>query len=201
MSDDDMTVKELRAWGQQCQDVLNAVDGGHAQYAPGDHTCRWCPKKASCAALAQYVGSTISAEFPAVDDLTEWGIGKALERVGLVEQWVKAVRAAGWAALNAGQKIPGWKLVAGRQGNREWKDPDVVEAIFKNKYRFTYEEMYKPPVLMSPTDAEKRMKKSNPQRWEDMQELIVRKPGNLTLAREGDERTAHDLSNEMAKVS
>lgn len=200
MTDHDMTVRDLRAWGASVQATLDAVDRGETKYAPSDGACRWCPKKATCTALAQYVSNTIASEFPPVPDMTEWGIGKALERVLLVEQWTKAVRAAGWAALNAGTKIPGWKLVAGRQGNREWTDKDAVEDIFKNRYRFNQEEMYKPLVLMSPTDAEKRMKKVNPQRWEDMQSFIKRAPGALTMVRDGDERATHDLSNEMAQV-
>lgn len=198
MTDDDMPVRELRAWGEQAQSVLDQVDMGLTKYEPREDVCKWCPKKATCVALANYVANTIASEFPPVEDMTDWGIGKALDRLPLIEQWVKAVRSAGWAALNAGQKIPGWKLAQGRQGNRKWVSPEQVEAIFKERYRMTYEEMYE-AKLITPTEAEKRMKKTNPRRWEDLQEFIKREPGQLTMVREGDDRPAHDLADEMAK--
>lgn len=200
MSDDDMTVRDLRAWGESVQDIINVVDAGTLKYEPDEHGCRWCPRKPTCAALSAYVTNTIANEFPPVEDMTDWGIGKALDRLPLIEQWVKAVRAAGWAALNAGQKIPGWKLAQGRQGNRQWTSPEAVENLLKNTYRLNRDEMYKPNELISPTDAEKRFKKANPRRWEDLQEYIKRAPGQLTLVREGDERKGYDVTDDMAKV-
>lgn len=200
MTDADIPVRDLRAWAESVQDKLAEIDEGKTKYMPREDVCRWCPRKPVCAPLAKYVADTIASEFPAVEDMTEYGVGKALDRVALVEQWVKAVKAAAWTALNAGQKIPGWVLAEGRKGDRQWTDPAQVEAIMRDRYRFNRDEMYAPPALITPTEAERRMKKTNPQRWEDLQAFIKRAPARLTLCRQSDGKPAYDLADEMAKV-
>lgn len=189
MSDELLSVQELRAWGIGLQQTVNQIDTGDLTYRPGDKTCRWCTRKASCHALAQFTLNAVTSEFPDVNDLTDWGIGKALEKADLIEQWLSAVRKAAWTALNAGQAIPGWKLVQGRQGNREWTKPEEVEGILRDRYRMNREQMYD-SKLISPTTAEKLLSKSNPGRWDDLQHYIVRKPGPLALARDDDKRPA-----------
>lgn len=188
-SDEVLTVRELLAWGESVQEIVNRIDAGEAILTPTDKACQWCPLKATCPKLAEFTLNAVLDEFKDIADLTDFGLAAALEKVELIEQWVKSVRAEAYKLLDAGQPIPGWKLVAGRQGNREWTDAEMVEAIFKNTYRFNREEMYD-SKLISPTAAEKKLAKANPKRWEDLQKYIQRKPGNKTLARDTDTRPA-----------
>lgn len=186
-SDETLTVKEMEAWLKSVEEAVEKIDMGDATIVPSEGACRWCPLKKTCQPLAQYTLDAVMSEFKDIPDLTDWGIGKALEKIELIETWVSAIKKAAWDALSAGMPIPGWKLVEGRAGNREWVDAEAVETVFKNTYRLTSEQMYGKPKLISPTTAEKLFKAS-PVRWQDLQAHIVRKPGSKTLARDTDTR-------------
>lgn len=186
-SDETLTVKEMEAWLKTVETAVERIDAGDATIMPSDGACRWCPLKKTCQPLAQHALDAVLNEFKDIPDLTDWGIGKALEKIELIETWVAAIRKAAWDALNTGMPIPGWKLVDGRAGNREWDDAEAVEQTFKSTYRLTSEQMYGKPKLISPTTAEKLFK-TNPVRWQDLQAHIVRKPGQKTLARDIDTR-------------
>ncbi len=54
------------------------------------------------------------------------------EKLPLLRQHIDKVEKAMAAALHSGKKVPGYKLVEGRPGNRAWKDEDAV-----NKFRKT----------------------------------------------------------------
>ena len=81
-------------------------------------------------------------------------LAACLGKVDLIEDWCKAVRAEVENRLASGQEVPGYKLVAGKRGNRAWGDPVAVEDLLKNRFRLKTEEMYD-FKLISPTSAEK----------------------------------------------
>ena len=110
-----------------------------------------------------------------------------MSKVGLVEDWCKAIRAETERRLFAGEDVPGFKLVEGRQGNRNWSNEEAVEAMFQH-WRYRKDEMYD-FALISPTTAEKLLK-ANPGRWEKLQELIHRAPGKPSVAPVTDRRPA-----------
>lgn len=164
-------------------------------HTPDEKACRWCRAKATCPALAAevqtetrdlFAGIVVDAQIP--DDV----LARAMSKVGLIEDWCKAVRAECERRLLAGQPVPGFKLVQGRRGPRQWTDKDEVERLLKS-FRLKQDEMYD-FSLISPTTAEKRLKES-PKRWEKLQALISQSDGKPSVAPEDDKRPQITVSS------
>lgn len=105
----------------------------------------------------------------------------------IIDDWCKSVRGRVEYELLRGNEVPGWKLVQGRQGNRAWSDVEEAEKKLKSM-RLKKEEMYNFTVI-SPTDAEKQLK-ATPKRWASLQEMIVRREGQPSVAPASDKRPA-----------
>lgn len=117
-------------------------------------------------------------------------LAMCLDAADLVEGWLKGVRAEGERRLLDGKLVPGYKLVKGKQGNRQWCDPADAEATLK-KMRLKKEEMYD-FTLISPTSAEKLadQKVLGEKQWEKLQGIIYRADGKPSVARADDKRPA-----------
>lgn len=175
----------------------------------GDH-CRstFCPVRATCPKLAQFVEEGVGADFEMLTDThmvtrvqTEedtnpfaYGnedLGKKMDAVDVIEDWCKAVRAEVERRLLAGDNVPspngGYKLVKGKRGARDWKDAKEAEATMKSM-RLKQDEMYT-FSLISPTKAEKVLKDS-PKRWNRVAPLITQSDGKPSVAPMSDKRPA-----------
>lgn len=206
-------VREAAARVEEALTLYATPEGlaGDAAWAlqPGEKQCRFCKAKAVCPALREAVMETINgsvsspatpedfAQFliepPTAEDGDNW-LSVVAGRVGLIEDWCKGVRAEVERRLLNGQSVPDWKLVEGKLGDRAWKDSAKVEELMKKSYRMKNGDMYD-QKLISPTTAEKRLKKTNPVRWEKLQEHIERKPGKPSVAPATDKRPALVVSN------
>lgn len=173
---------------------------------PGEKQCRFCSARGPrCPAMTALVVEATSGEVATsedfaefVPDLVETGtvgpnyIAVAMAKVGLVEDWCKAVRAEAERMLTSGKDVPGWKLVEGKLGNRAWVDEGAAEARLKAA-RLKLDEMYD-HKLISPTTAEKRLKKDKPKVWADLvKDHIRRAPGKPSVAPASDPRPAISL--------
>ena len=165
----------------------------------GEKHCRWCKAKAWCPALTKEVAETVSPTadgMEAIDesdvvaikayDLSDLSI--AMDKVGLIEDWCKAVRAAVEGALVKGEAVPGYKLVQGRKGARAWSDEAAAETLMRQKFRLKVEEAYN-LKLISPTQAEKVLGEQ-PKRWAQLEKLITQSEGKPSVAPESDKRPA-----------
>ena len=166
---------------------------------PGEKQCRWCKAKAWCPALAEEVMGTTGADeaTPETKALSlgmegHWPdnqvLGIFMSKVGLIEDWCKAVRAAVEGALVKGEAVPGYKLVQGRKGARAWSDEAAAEALMRQKFRLKVEEAYD-LKLISPTKAEKILGEQ-PKRWAQLEKLITQSDGKPSVAPESDKRPA-----------
>lgn len=193
----DCAVKELKGFGEKVAHQAGLALSGSNLLNPGDKACRFCRAKATCPALIEKLHSTIgfddldegnkitaSARMITVADAKK--LAQVYPLVDLIEGWCKAVRQRMDAVLLAGEKIPGYKLVEGKRGNRKWTDETAVETMLK-AMRYTIEEMYN-LKLISPTQAEKLIAEANPRRWKKLEEVIVREDGKPTVAPESDRR-------------
>lgn len=167
-------------------------------FTPGEKQCRFCKAKATCPALRAEVTDIVGG-VATLDDFTPETVDSqtggnylpvAMSKVGLVEDWCKAVRAEVERRLLAGQTVDGYKLVEGRKGNRAWSDEGAVEQLFKS-FRLRQEEMYD-FKLISATKAEKLLK-ANPKRWAKAEQLITRSDGKPSVAPATDKRPAMDV--------
>ena len=125
----------------------------------------------------------------AADKDEKW-LAACLSKADLIEDWVKAVRAEVERRLLAGSEVPGYKLVAGKKGNRAWSKPADVEALLKSM-RLKEAEMYD-FKLISPTSADKLAKAGTigPRQWPKLQEMITQKDGEPHVAPASDSRPA-----------
>ena len=201
-----ISVDQLRAFGEKVRDAaasvdeaLSVADIGVASYLnPGEKQCRFCKAKATCPALRAELIEVVG-DRATIEDFAEFTPDKvdsqtgdnflsvAMSKVGLVEDWCKAVRAEVERRLLAGQSVDGWKLVEGRRGNRAWVDETAVENLLKS-FRLKREEMYD-YKLISPTKAEKLLK-DTPKRWTKAKALISRADGLPSVAPATDKRPA-----------
>jgi len=163
---------------------------------PGEEQCKWCKAKAWCPALAKEVAVEVSVgSADGMEDLTEiktpvtpTGLGIAMSKVGMIEDWCKAVRAEVERELIAGNPVEGYKLVQGRKGARAWVDEHKAEDLMRNKFRFKVDEVYD-LKLISPTVAEKRFGEQS-KRWSQLQALIGQNDGKPSVAPVSDKRPA-----------
>ena len=193
---------ELAEAGETETDLL-----AKGYFSPGEKQCKFCKAKANCMALREdvmlNVGGTVTspataaefAEFVPIEVDATTGdnyLSIAMEKVALVELWCSATREELFRRLASGAEVPGWKLVAGKQGNRSWTDPTKVEEIMKKSFRLKDADAYV-QKLISPTQAEKLLK-SSPGRWERLQDFVTRKAGVPSVAPASDPRPAISIS-------
>ncbi len=107
-------------------------------------------------------------------ELTPEQLVAEYEKLPLLRQHIDKVEKAMAAALHSGKKVPGYKLVEGRPGNRAWKDAEAVYE--KYGYKLTKE------VLMTPTEAVKVIPE------EELKDFITRKQGAPCVATADDKR-------------
>lgn len=134
------------------------------------------PVLEQCAARTKTVNSVLAEELE--DDfaleLTPEQLVVEYEKLPLLRQHIDKVEKAMAAALHSGKKVPGYKLVEGRPGNRAWKDTEKVAG----KYGIALMKQ----VLMTPTEAVKVIPE------EELKDFITRKPGEPCVATADDKR-------------
>lgn len=197
VSEYSIPVSELHTFADDVREAADRVRWHNDTLTPGEKQCRFCKAKASCPALRAEVSDVVGGAADLSDfadlvaqevtpDTSDNYLPVAMSKVDLVEQWCKAVRAETERRLLAGQPVTGYKLVAGRTGNREWKDAAAVEDMMKKTFRMRDDQVYD-QKLISPTKAEKVFKE-NPKRWANLQEQIVRGEGKPSVAPATDKR-------------
>lgn len=147
-----------------------------SDFKPSVDGCQWCRFSEQCAARTKTVNSVLAEELE--DDfaleLTPEQLVAEYEKLPLLRQHIDKVEKAMAAALHSGKKVPGYKLVEGRPGNRAWKDAEKVAELYGDK--LTKE------VLMTPTEAVKVIPE------EELKDFITRKPGAPCVATADDKR-------------
>lgn len=208
----DVSVEKLRLFGERvrtradnCRAVLELPREQWAEYctpALGEDgkQCQFCKAKAQCDGLAKLVGETVIGDFDVLTDPApitkeQTPVPTGAERlaacygkVKLIRAWCDAIEQAVNASLSAGEEVPGYKLVQGRQGDRAWADAAAVETMMKSM-RLSKDEMYS-FKLISPTQAEKLLAKEAPRKWKKLAEHITRSDGRPAVAPVSDPRPA-----------
>ncbi|WP_274371504.1 DUF2800 domain-containing protein [Morganella morganii] len=212
-----VSVDALQQFGERAREAADEVvittniancDGVESlppsSFNPGEKQCRFCKARGGlCAAEAQYALDLVKGDFTDLTAPVEPQLSDAASRIAVltpeqladiyagidtVESFCKALRSRVSDELNAGHAVPGYKLVTGKPGNRAWRDEQEAEATLKG-FRLKQDQMYSMKVL-SPTQAEKLLKKDSPRRWTKLETLITRSDGKPTVARESDPRPA-----------
>lgn len=171
---------------------------------PTEKACKFCRAKATCPALRNEALDTVCEFGPPAspDEFTDpvpldtngdndpaW-LSMIVSKADLIEDWLKSVRAEVERRLLAGDGVPGYKLVQGKKGNRQWRDAKEAEELLKTM-RVKLEDMYD-FNLISPTTADKLAKAGaiGPRQWPKLQGLITQSEGKPHVAPVSDSRPA-----------
>ena len=153
----------------------------------------YCKAAADCPTLAAYVTEPLEEL-----DLSNADIAEKLSKLDAIRQWCDQVEAeANRLVFDEGQNIPGYKVVQGRAGNRQWVDEAEAERVLKS-LKFKKDEMYT-YKLISPTNATKLAKERNftEKQTGKIEALVSRAEGKLVLAPESDKRRAVDYKSPL----
>lgn len=182
-------LREMGLWLSERAGLARAED---APRTPGAKQCQWCAHKADCAELQASVVESVADQFPEVEDGEHAELRRALEAVDLVKTWLASIEARALDVLESGADLPGWKLVEGRS-SRVWSSEEsVAKKAARAKLKI---DAYKPRALLSVAQFEKLVgKKEFAGRFG---ELVTRKPGKPTVARESDKRSALDVADAL----
>lgn len=216
-------VKAITSWERDVSDLLSnmgtiiaqaaATDDPNAPLVPGEVQCKFCRAKGSCSALAGNVMKEVGVMFQPVVNQTldvaqqsadkdpatmdDQQIRQIMEAAPLMRQLLEAVEKEALRRLEAGQAIPGLKLVHGR-GSRAWALPEDEMAENLVKMGIPRTAIYE-TKLVSPAKAEKltwekrdgaKVSLSERQLKRMEQEYVVKLAGKLTVVPESDIRQA-----------
>lgn len=191
------------------------LEGNEVDLVPGEKQCKFCKAKAICPALKAEVSKSLAtistasdpAEFEdlslpkkassiAVGDHTDPAkLAEFMRAAPLIEEAIKAVRAEVERRLFAGEIVPGYKLVEGKRGNRQWADKDEAAKELTKSGRLKADQAYdKTPI--SPTKAEKLLK-DRPKIWSKIAPLIVQPDGKPSVAPESDKRPTYQVASAL----
>ncbi len=198
-----------------------ATDAPDAPLVPGESQCKFCRAKGSCAALAgnvmkevgimfqPTVNSTAPTDNLSVTDVAQQSADKdpatmddqqirqIMEAAPLMRQLLEAVEKEAMRRMEAGQSIPGLKLVHGR-GSRAWALPEEEMAEKLVKMGIPKTAIYE-TKLVTPAKAEKltwekrdgtKVSLTDRQLKRLDQEYVAKLAGKLTVVSESDSRPA-----------
>lgn len=216
----DCSVEELEAWGRStarsavvsCKLAIEFKNDTPVEpelweqtyLRPSEKACKFCRAKATCPKLRAEALDTVCEFGPPAspDEFTDpvpldangdndpaW-LSMIVSKADLIEDWLKSVRAEVERRLLAGAPVPGYKLVQGKRGARQWTDAKVAEETLKTM-RVKLEDMYD-FKLISPTTADKLAKAGTigPRQWPKLQGLITQSEGKPHVAPVSDSRPA-----------
>lgn len=193
-----VSLEELKAFSRDVRDAAARVATDADLLVPSEKGCRFCRAQALCPALRDSAESAMLDGFideppggvatqsdgRVVTDNTK--LGELMDRLSMIEAWMKAIRAEVERRLLCGNKIPGWKLVQGKKGNRKWEEEAIVEKVLKQKLHLKNDDMYV-SALMSPSQIQKVLK-HRPGDWKKVEQYIVQAAGEPSVAPASDPR-------------
>jgi hypothetical protein len=190
-----------------------ATDAPDAPLVPGESQCKFCRAKGSCSALASNVMKEVGIMFQPVVSQTldvaqqsadkdpstmdDAQIRQIMEAAPLMRQLLEGVEKEALRRLEAGQTIPGLKLVNGR-GSRAWALPEDKMAEKLVKMGIPKSAVYE-TKLVTPAKAEKltwekrdgtKVTLTERQLKTMETEYVVKMAGKLSVAPESDGRPA-----------
>lgn len=216
-------MKAITSFTRDVRDMLNdlgtivvqaaATDAPDAPLVPGESQCKFCRAKGSCAALAGNVMKEVGIMFQPVVNQTldvaqqsadkdpatmdDQQIRQIMEAAPLMRQLLEGVEKEALRRLEAGQSIPGLKLVHGR-GSRVWalSEEEMAEKLIKMGIpkSAVYETKLVTPAKAEKLTWEKRdgtkVSLTDRQLKRMEQEYVTKLAGKLTVAPESDSRPA-----------
>lgn len=202
-----VSVEDLHVFGARVTEAaalalsLRGEAAAVSNLKAGEKQCRFCKVKHRCPELRRSVNESVFGDFQSLEDPEPIVLepddviaspedfaevlGRMMGRVPLIESWCLAIRARVESELVGGKPVPGFKLVLGRQGARQWSDRAAVESLLLGDNQ-SPSVIYEPQSLKSPTQLEKILKHAPI--WGPCQELTKRAEGKPSVAPADDVR-------------
>ncbi len=123
------TKDEILDFGTDLIDAARAALKSDAPLIAGDH-CKFCKAAGTCSALRNNALAVAQDEFGVVrsiEDLTPDEVANYMDKIPLLEEWIKSIRRHAHTMLETGQTLPGFKLVEKRP-TRRWKNEEELLA-------------------------------------------------------------------------
>ena len=169
------TPKRVKEFERALKRAVKASTMPDAAIVVGDH-CRWCAAKPLCPKMTGAVDRAVKVQ---MENLPAETIGAYLGNADLLEDWIKDLRALAMTMMEAGAKVPGYKLVA-KRSVRKWLDEgkatQALTALGIDPVKLE---------LVSPAQAEKLLKPSKQALPDD---LVASVSSGTTFAPESDPR-------------
>ena len=131
----DVTMTQLALFAKTVEASISNANSSKPTFQVSDE-CRWCVQ-AACSHFAKHALNSAQMDFaefttkaakldkPTKDIISNKQLAMVLANLPKLIQWCKAVPEEAQRRLNAGQKIPGWGIGAGRS-QRQWKDEKAI---------------------------------------------------------------------------
>lgn len=185
------------------------------EFTPGDKQCQWCAS-GTCPKTTQMVADIVANGFVDLDAPQAGTVAKTLSAMGdtsiltpvevaekmkwlaFIENWIKSVRAAAESKLLAGEPVPGYKLVRGKMGSRQWQDQEQAAKVLQRNFGAA-EAFKKEPI--SPAQAEKVVKRLKPTKQDQervmktLSKYWTQKEGGISVAPDSDPRQPYSVPN------
>ena len=183
---------DLLAFAGELMDAARATLDPAAPLVAGSH-CRFCPASPICPAQRDMVQLTAQATFeampldvpPAPESMPIEVVADILSKLPTLEQWAKDVRQYVQKKLEAGEEVPGFKLVEKRK-TRRWVSERDAETFLAGA-GWGPADIFK-QELKSPAQIEKLVGKKNLPAG-----LVESTSSGYTLATDADKRPAVTL--------
>ena len=151
----------------------------------------FCPAMATCPAIRGQVATEATLVFdkpvttlPKPETLSPEMLKRILDGMPIAEAWLSAVWAYAEQKANNGEKILGYKLVQGREGNRKWADEHKAVINLGDFITSTDQNLWE-MKLKSPSVMEKMLGKDAKSK---INELTTRSEGKIIMVPESDPR-------------
>lgn len=181
--------------------AIAATKKPDAPLVPGEHCHPFCPALAVCPAIERQRDIALQSDFAGVvtsqakvyDVRT---LAAALNMRDALKGYLKALDEFAYREMNAGVRVPGYKLVQ-KRSQRKYKDPVLLENTLKAAGLGGV--MYTKPELLSPAQLEKAI----PSHKALIAEHCISESSGLTVEPESDKRPAVviDAAHDFAVVS
>lgn len=181
---------------QRLMDFERELRGAVARIRAGDNTlaagkwCKFCDAKPVCREHVEHLQRLSGVDLrpvafgaislPDPSKLSPEQLSNILSNASALKDWASSALAYGHRLVEAGQKIPGYKLVE-KKSNRRWIKEVDVEAAFELEFG---DEIYT-KKLKSPAQLEKLLKSK---RKHELEPYYETPPSGKTLVREDDGR-------------
>lgn len=109
-------------------DAAKATEKDNAPLKSGAH-CKFCPATGICPELKHQATELAQMEFSPAFSYNPEKLSEALEKLPLLETFIKGVREFAYNEAERGREIPGWKLVE-KRATRKWIDEEnAIKAL------------------------------------------------------------------------